>query len=732
MDEKLLKIFRPEAKEYLQKLNENLLSLEKDPNDEEVMEEILRVAHSMKGTAAMVGFKNIAEISHKIEDILKEINDNEVSDITSISPTMFEGFDTIDKILKGEELDTEDIVSRLKKAAEDIVSEEGKEEKDKPSKEVKKKTQKKEKRKTSPEKEEKTKESATSKTKVPSLDIDDTVRVSVDKVNELMNLCGEMLLNWQKFQNYSVDLRQAIRSITASKIPQITRRQERLMNLEKNYKENTKSLDVTVNMLQDLVMDIRMLPISTIFTLLPRVVHDVAIEYDKKVEVEIRGESTELDKRMIEHLKDPLIHIIRNAIYHGIETPKERLEKGKPETGKIILSAYQQGDRVYIQVEDDGRGVDAEKIRKAAVDKGYLPEEDAYKLSREDVLQMIFNTGFSSRDEADSISGRGVGLDVVKKSIEENLVGQVMVETEIGKGTAFTIILPLTLLINTGLLVEAAGQIFVFLINAVETVAYIDPFEIHSIEGENAVKIRDYTVPILALEDVLGVKANGGEVFQQSEVPVVVVKYCNQRIAFAVSRLIRQKDIVIKTLQKPIGKLKNIAGVTILENGLPAVILHVPDLIGTIKHKQFTASSMKSEREVSGEKKTGKKRIIVAEDSATTRDLEKSILESLGYEVDAFEDGAKAYENLQNSPPETYDLVFTDVKMPNMNGLEYCEKIRSNDQYSHLPVIIVSSMGSEEDKRKGLEAGADAYIVKKDFNQPKVSEIIERLIGGNE
>ncbi len=762
MDENLLKIFRPEAKEYLQKLNENLLILEKEPDNGEVLEELLRVTHSLKGTAAMVGFAEIAELAHKAEDVLNAVQEHGVEDMSEITPALFLSFDTIEQILGGEETDIDDIVGDLKEIASlisgdggsgEAEDDTGKGEKGKEPDKAKKEEPQQEEEEEEEEKEEERAEKPRKrnpskppdsrkpgkqrgkkpggrlKTKNPTLDIDDTVRVSVEKVNELMNLVGEMVLSWQKFQNYSTDLRVAISSITSCQIPEITQRQDRLKNLSKDYKENTKVLDTTLNQLQDIVMGIRMLPVSTVFALLPRVVHDVALEFNKKVEVEIKGEGTEIDKRMIEHLKDPLVHIIRNAVYHGIESPEERKEKGKPETGKIILSAYQQGDRVFIEVKDDGGGIDPEKIREASVKKGFFERSEAENLGRDELLQLIFNTGFSSREEADSISGRGVGLDVVKKIIEENLVGQVMIDTEPGKGTTFTLILPLTLLINSGLLAEVGDQTFVFLVNAVETVAYILPDEIKSMEGEFAVKIRDYTVPILPLDEVLGIRNNGSGVLQQEEIPVIVVNYAGQKLAFAVSRLLRQKDIVIKTLHQPVGKLKNVAGVTILENGLPTVILHIPDLIEAARKRTFSASRVSTVREKKEETGTEKKRIMLAEDSATTRDLEKSILESSGYLVDAESDGAKAYKRLTGSPADTYDLVFTDVNMPNMDGHQLCRRIRQNEQIRHLPIVIVSSLDSDKDKRKGLEAGADAYMTKSEFNQKDIVGIIERLIG---
>ncbi|MGM0568830.1 MAG: hybrid sensor histidine kinase/response regulator [Elusimicrobiota bacterium] len=711
MNEQVLKVFKPEAKEYIQKLNENLLALEKNPADEAAVDELLRAGHALKGSSAMVGFTDIAKIAHEAESAVNEIKESNIEDISSVSSALFECFDTVELILSGESVDVNEVISGLKKAVREMSNGEvpkEENEKNNSAAEVKDKN-------------------SSSKVKTPSLDTDDTVRVSVDKVNELMNLVGVMLLNWQKLQNYSLNLRREIESLASFDSPEIAEAKKKLLKMAKSYKENVKVLDSTVNMLQDVVMGIRMLPVSTVFSLLPRVIHDIANEYNKKVDVEINGENTELDKRMIENLKDPLIHIIRNAIYHGIESPEQRREKGKKECGKIILSAYQQGDRVCVEVSDDGKGIDGELIKQAAVRKGFLKEEDAEKLGAGDALQLIFDPGFSSRDEADDISGRGVGLDLVKKNIEENLAGQVLVKTSVDGGTSFTLILPLTLLINSGLLVETGGQTFVFLVNAVETVAYIKSEQIRSVEGEPAIKIRGYTVPLLALDEVLKMERKGGSTFEQPELPVIVINHAGRKLAFAVNHLIGQRDVVIKTLKKPIGKMKNIAGVTILENGAPAVILHIPDLIEEAKTKtSFFAGTAPEEK--SAERKSKMKKIIIAEDSATTRNLEKSILESSGFEVEAAVDGMQAYKKIKDKDGK-YDLLITDINMPNLDGLDLCRKIKNDEKLKALPVIIVSSLGEEEDKKRGLEVKADAYIVKSEFRQRKLIETIERLIG---
>jgi two-component system chemotaxis sensor kinase CheA len=598
---------------------------------------------------------------------------------------------------------------------------------------------------------------------VEAYQFEETIRVSIDKLDSIANTVGEIAINRAKYDSYLNELNELIgftkkQSTVINEIIEQIESQSgggevdndssmdqavmklksanlnivsKLTSVSKREQDTFASMEMITAKLQSDVMALRMLAVSTVFDIFPRVVRDIANEYDKKVTLAIKGADTELDRKMLEQIKDPLMHLIRNAIDHGIEDPEERAQSDKPEAGKIVLAADQEGDRIVLQVIDDGRGLDIEKITSIAIEKLKIDPGEIEKMSEADILKLIFVSGVSTKSSITDISGRGVGMDVVRKNIEDNLSGEIAVESQPGKGTTFTLILPLTLATTPSVLVESGGQIFAIPANLVQLGLQIEDADIHSIEGNRAIRVIDSTVPLVRMEEVLNLSASrGGDRSRHdqrlkygSKHQVVVIEHAHHRIAFMIDRLIEEQNIIVKSLEAPLNKIKNIAGATILEQGEIVPILHVPDLIDSARQMQHQ-SVHETFKHVSSEAR--QKRILVVEDSLTTRALLKSIISSLGYEVITANDGVEGLNILTENKT---DLVLTDIQMPEMDGLELARLIKQDPEIQNIPVVIVTSLDSEDEVRKGMEAGAEAYIKKGEFDQKVMLEMLQRLIG---
>jgi two-component system chemotaxis sensor kinase CheA len=760
LDRRFLGSFKAETGEHIQALNKGLLELEEDPGAVAVLESLLREIHTIKGSAGMIEFDSICDIAHGIEDVLIEIKDGKL-EFGAVSGVLFNSLDAIEIILEAEiqgdepEVKSADVLAQLEMAqkAQNLDPDNIPDQKSLREILAEKKIVFKE------ELDEAMKEQNT----VEAYQFEETIRVSIDKLDSIANTVGEIAINRAKYDSYLNELNELIgftkkQSTVINEIIEQIESQSgegevdndssmdqavmklksanlnivsKLTSVSKREQDTFASMEMITAKLQSDVMALRMLPVSTVFDIFPRVVRDIANEYDKKVTLAIKGADTELDRKMLEQIKDPLMHLIRNAIDHGIEDPEERAQSDKPEAGKIVLAADQEGDRIVLQVIDDGRGLDIEKITSIAIEKLKIDPGEIEKMSEADILKLIFVSGVSTKSSITDISGRGVGMDVVRKNIEDNLSGEIAVESQPGKGTTFTLILPLTLATTPSVLVESGGQIFAIPANLVQLGLQIEDADIHSIEGNRAIRVIDSTVPLVRMEEVLNLSASrGGDRSRHdqrlkygSKHQVVVIEHAHHRIAFMIDRLIEEQNIIVKSLEAPLNKIKNIAGATILEQGEIVPILHVPDLIDSARQMQHQ-SVHETFKHVSSEAR--QKRILVVEDSLTTRALLKSIISSLGYEVITANDGVEGLNILTENKT---DLVLTDIQMPEMDGLELARLIKQDPEIQNIPVVIVTSLDSEDEVRKGMEAGAEAYIKKGEFDQKVMLEMLQRLIG---
>jgi len=487
----------------------------------------------------------------------------------------------------------------------------------------------------------------------------------------------------------------------------------------KAYADDVSRTSVVINDLQEQGMHLRMLPANTIFQSFPRAVRDLAKQFNKDIDLIIEGGETELDKKVLEEINDPLVHIMRNAVDHGIEDAKTRAERGKPATGTVRLAARQEGDRIVIEISDDGAGIDPEKVRQSAVRKGYISAAEAKSMSDREAQYMIFEAGFSTAAIITEISGRGVGMDVVREFVVEKLKGSLDLDSAPGRGTTFRLTIPLTLAIIRALMLQVGGQVYALPTASIEETLRIDPSEIMKVEGREVIRRQRRTIPLVRLSDILGVAP---QPTGSKKVPIATIGYSGHRMGFIVDSFVGEQQIVIKPLGKHLAKIDNVAGVTILGAGEVVPILNVPDLMTNARTRSGQRVGLQTPRA----ERSGARKILICEDSFTTRELERSIFEAAGYDVETAMDGQIGFQKLKDGLQ--VDAVVTDVQMPNMTGFQLTSAIKHDPSLEHIPVVIVTSLEREEEKAEGIQAGADAYITKSVFNQDTLLDTVERLI----
>ena len=475
--------------------------------------------------------------------------------------------------------------------------------------------------------------------------------------------------------------------------------------------------DLLATELRHQVLGIRMQSLGVVFETFPRAVRDLAREFGKEVEFVVTGGEVELDRRIIEALGEPLLHLIRNALDHGLEAPAVRQAAGKPARGRLAIRAWEKGNRVVVEVEDDGAGIDPAVLRETAVRKGVLRPDAAQALSDADALGLIFRPGFSTSRLITDVSGRGVGMEIVQ-TVLERMRGSVTVDSTPGPGTRVILDLPLSLAMLPALLVRTGGVTYALPASAVERVARFQPEELQSLEGRRAARLEGETIPLVELASLLGVpcdRAEGGAV------TAVLLRAGTRRVGFLVEEVLDEGEVVLKELGPFLGKVDVVAGATVLGSGEVVLILDPGTLIRLARGAPVAAPG----RPVAPA--LAPARLLVVEDSLIARDLERTILESAGFQVEVALDGLDALEKLGTGD---YDLVITDIEMPRMDGFELLGRIRAQERTRGLSVIVVTNREKAEDKRRGMELGADAYILKSSFDQSSLLDTIQRLIGG--
>ncbi|HZY26524.1 MAG TPA: response regulator, partial [Bacteroidales bacterium] len=458
-------------------------------------------------------------------------------------------------------------------------------------------------------------------------------------------------------------------------------------------------------------------------------VRDISHDQNKVVDFNMTGTELEIDRRILEELKDPLIHLIRNSIDHGIGNPRERLLQNKSSYGKITLAfAAKENGQFEVILSDDGKGIDKDNLLRAAIKSGILDKEAAGKLEDEEILNLIYQSGVSTSSIITDISGRGLGLSIAHEKIAK-LNGLISVETEAGNGTTFRIRLPMALAAFRGIMVRVNEFLFILPTVNVERVLRVEEVDIKTVENHETILIDSRIISVVDIGEVLGLpvhKHAGSDRknrdFEKSDkTRLVVLSSAEQRIAFKVDDIVGEQQVLVKGLGKLLKRVRNISGATILGSGNVIPVLNINDLIkSAVKTKGRKIETGEGDLFVP---KTGK--ILVAEDSITSRTLIKNILETAGYQVTTSVDGADAYTKARS---DDFDIIVSDVDMPKMNGFELTLKIKNDKKLSEIPVILVTALESREDKERGIEVGADAYIIKSSFDQSNLLEIIKKLI----
>jgi two-component system chemotaxis sensor kinase CheA len=490
--------------------------------------------------------------------------------------------------------------------------------------------------------------------------------------------------------------------------------------LVRQFMNDCDQLSFIADDLQDKIRNVRMQPISSLFDQFPRMIRDLSRNQNKQIRLDIIGETTEVDRHVLDALKDPLTHMLRNAVDHGIEPPENREKKGKSRLGVIQLKAAQKGSTIVIQIIDNGRGINLESVRDQAVRQNIVPQKKAASLSERELIDLIFCSGLSTQKNVTDISGRGVGLDVVRRNLEK-LQGQILVNSKPDEGTTMTLSVSLSLATSQVLMVKVDGELMAIPCTTVERILKIPSEEIGQIEGKPAIVVNSEALPLYSLAQLLDFSDIAPSSGEDQKISVIVLGVAEKRLAFRVDELLETREIVIKNMGQQLRRVRNLSGATILGDGQIVMVLNVADLMKSAKQGAAYVRSIDV-----APPPPDKKHILVVDDSITTRTLEKNILENSGYNVQVCADGQEAWECIQS---ESFDAVVSDVDMPRMNGFQLAEQVRHDDHYKNLPFILVTSLESRADKVRGMEVGADAYIVKGTFDQKELLETIERLIG---
>jgi two-component system chemotaxis sensor kinase CheA len=542
--------FLAEASESLEQLDQKFMELEKQPGDTALLNDIFRSIHTIKGAAGFLGFQQMVDVTHSTEDVLNKLRKGEMSVTPGIMDAILQSVDLIKLLLgnikekNGREEDLKPTVALLHDILEGRFKEEA------PSAHPSPKAAEAE----DDHKPARHEEGA-------SAVKEQSIRVDLDRVDSVLNLAGELVLSRNRLMRLGGKL-----SDSGSE-----------SELNSHVNEAIAQLDLVTTDLQLAVMKMRMQPIAKVFNKFPRMVRDLARQMDKEVELVISGEETELDKTVIEEIGDPLVHIVRNSIDHGMESPAEREAKGKPRCGKVELAAYQEGRNIIVSVRDDGKGMDPEALKRSAVEKGLIPAEEAERLSKSDALNIIFIPGFSTAKAVSNISGRGVGMDVVKTNISR-INGTITIDSEVGKGTHITFRLPLTLAIIQALTVEAGGEVYgIPLSNVIENIR-VTADEIKSVEGREVINIRDRIYPVVRL----GSLVSGASSDARSEWKyIVIIGIGEKHFGILVDRLHGQEEIVMKSMGEYLKGTEGVAGACITGDGNVILILDMAGLLTT-------------------------------------------------------------------------------------------------------------------------------------------------------
>lgn len=700
----LLAAFQGEAAEHLQAITAGLLELERAPAPDQqaaVVERVYREAHSLKGAARAVSQAEIESLCQALESVFAEWKRQDWQPAPASFDTLQHATDLIQQLVESSGRIT---ASRVAQMVADIGQ--LRSPAPRPPPPVK------------PEFAEPVLPA------LPALPGADTIRVATCKLDALILQAEEMLAVKLAINQRAGDLRElrlqfAEHLRTAVLDPhQLRRLEAKLHTLSRSAEHDNHTIGRMVDDLLDGSKKLLMLPCAAFLNGLPKLVRDLGRDQSKEADLVVHGGEVEIDKRILEEMKDPLIHLVRNCIDHGIEKPAERARLGKPARATITVAVTQvDGNKVEIAVTDDGAGIAVEKVKAAAVKQGLVTAAAARQLDEPAALSLMFLSGVTTSSTITEISGRGLGLAIVREKTEK-LGGRVAVQTQAGQGTAFQILLPLTLATFRGTLVQAADQSFVIPTANVERVGRVRWAEIKTVENHETIALDGRAVALVRLATVLELPSLAPPADEPVWLIFVVIAAGAKRIAFGVEAVVGVQEVLVKPLGRPLVRVRNIAAATVLGSGTPVLILNVADLLQSAVKMRPVARSIPA-------RAVERKAVLVVEDSITSRMLLKNILESAGYRVRTAVDGLDALSLLKT---ELFDGVVSDVQMPRLDGFSLTEKIRADRKLAELPVVLVTALETRADRERGVDVGANAYIVKSSFDQSNLLEALRRLV----
>lgn len=764
--QEIMEDFLIEAFEMVEQLDQDLVELENNPEDLDLLNRIFRVAHTIKGSSSFLNFDVLTHLTHNMEDVLNKARRGELKITPDVMDVILESIDLMKALLSvirdngtdaNSGIDVSDCVKRLqaisKGEAIDEATAESPATEAAPTQEAQQantessstesaesasadseeepdyanmspeeveaeiarllaKRQEEDKKRRQEKKQEEAQAKATEQKaapaaapatkatpkaeaggqKAPSVAVEPTVRVDVKRLDHLMNLIGELVLGKNRLIRIYGDV-------------------EERYDGEKFLEELNQvvsSISTVTTDLQLAVMKTRMLPVGKVFSKFPRMVRDLSRELGKNIDLIISGEETELDKSIVEEIGDPLIHIIRNSCDHGIEVPDVRKANGKSEVGKVELKAYNEGNHIVIEIKDDGKGLDAEMLKKKAIEKGLINERDAENMSEKEAFGIIFRPGFSTAASITNVSGRGVGMDVVKTNVEK-LNGIIEIDSELGVGTTQKLKIPLTLAIMQALLVGVQEEYYAIPLSSVLETVRVSQEEIYTVDGKSVLRLRDEVLSLVRLADIFKVDS---VLESLNEVYVVIIGLAEQKIGVIVDYLIGQEEVVIKSLGYYLKGTEGIAGATVRGDGKITLIADVAAMMDMAKDVKVSVNNLISQSTAAKAKNSPSDYIVLAiDDSTTDRTIMKKCLKPLGVTVLEASNGLEGLE-IVKSGDHDLDAVLVDIEMPRMDGYTFASEVRKYNRFKNLPLIAVTSRTSKTDRMRGVESGMTEYITK--------------------
>ena len=773
----IMEDFLIEAFELIEQIDHDLVELEANPEDLELLNRIFRVAHTVKGSSSFLNFDVLTELTHHMEDVLNKARKGELKITPDIMDVVLESVDMMKGLLEsirdnGSDaaagIDIKNICVRLTQISEGEAPSAAAEAPAAPAPEPVKepepvapaeeaapevsdaelsklsdseveaeierllKVRKAEDQarraskgiapkspeeiapatsaapapapKPAPSRERDADKKVPAASSSSAVAQEQTIRVEVKRLDHLMNLIGELVLGKNRLLKIYDDVEE---------------RYEGEKFLEE-LNQVVSSLSLVTTDIQLAVMKTRMLPIAKVFNKFPRMIRDLSRELGKQIDLEISGEETELDKSIVEEIGDPLVHIIRNSCDHGIEDPETRKAMGKPEKGLVQLKAYNEGNHIVVEIVDDGKGLDADMLKAKSIEKGIITEREADAMSEKEAFGLIFKPGFSTAAKVTNVSGRGVGMDVVKTNIEK-LNGIIDIESEVGKGTVMKLKIPLTLAIIQSLLVGTQEEFYAIPLASVLETVRVPIDDIYTIDGKNVLRLRDEVLSLVRLSDVFGVNKvfDGGD-----QTYVVIIGVAEAKLGIIVDTLVGQEEIVIKSMGDYLQNIPGIAGATIRGDGRVTLIIDVGAMMEMAKDIKVNIRA-EMEDSTKAKEKPSDYKVLIVDDSKMDRTIMQKSLEPIGVTIIEATNGVEAL-NIIKSGEHAFDAVLIDIEMPRMDGYTLAGEIRKYSKYRTLPLIAVTSRTSKTDRLRGVEVGMTEYITK-----PYSSEYLENVVRKN-